>query len=134
MTVVSGNKKRTVPREPSFFEASEKSALRNRGYGALTCAGAAIDAGARIDDVLRIALADGGYGTRGYACAAVDASFADYIRHDTIPSFPKKTVRQPGGSVKKITSTDIMRQTNGKIKSFAKFFCTPPKFDIANLS
>ena len=132
MTVVFGYAKRTVPSEPSFFEAFTISALRDRGNRALTCAGAAVDAGARIDDVLRIALADGGYGTCGYTCAAVDASFADYIRHDTIPSFPKKTVRQPGGSVKKITSTSIMRQTDGKIKSFAKFFCMPPKFDIPN--
>ena len=61
-------------------------ALSNRTPGAGTSAGAAIDAGASVDDVLRVALGDRAHGAAVSAGTAADASVTDNIGHDMYTS------------------------------------------------
>ena len=63
-----------------------RSALGNRSHGASAGAGAAINAGAGVDDVLRVALRDGAHGAAVHAGAAADASVTDNIGHDMYTS------------------------------------------------
>lgn len=58
----------------------------NRSAGAGIAARTEIDAGARIDLILRVTLTDRTDGASVDTCAAVDAGIVDYIRHFLITS------------------------------------------------
>ena len=75
--------KNSAGRPALFFLVS---ALRDRAHGAGASAGAAIDAGAGVDDVLGIALGDRAHGTAVRAGTAADASVTDNIGHDMYTS------------------------------------------------
>ena len=62
------------------------SALGDSAHGAGTSAGAAVDAGAGVDDVLRVALGDSAHGAAVNTGTAADASVTDNIGHDMYTS------------------------------------------------
>ena len=61
-------------------------ALGDRAHGAGTSAGAAVDAGAGVDDVLSVALGDRAHGAAISAGTAADASVTDNIGHNMYTS------------------------------------------------
>jgi hypothetical protein len=63
----------------SFFAI--RSALRDGTCRADACAGATLDAGISIDNVLRISLRDSSYRALRLACSARNARIRNYICH-----------------------------------------------------
>ena len=76
--------KKTAPDEPALFFWS--LALGDSAHGAGTSAGAAIDAGAGVDDVVVVALSDSAHGAALSAGTAADASVTNNIGHDMYTS------------------------------------------------
>ena len=66
-------------------------ALGNGAHGASAGAGAAINAGTGVDDVLRVTLGDSAHGATVSTGTATDASVTDNISHDMYTSIKMVT-------------------------------------------
>ncbi len=75
-------KNRLAPVYESFLLFLSRST-----YGAGFGAGAALDAGFRIDFVFSVSFADGGYGALGSASAAADAFIGNFVSHIAPPNY-----------------------------------------------